>query len=82
MLKAMGADAVGMSTACEAIAGNHAGMLVVGFSTVSNLAAGISKHPLTAEEVFETTKNVSGNIMSLIRESVKGIDAYLKEGGR
>ena len=77
MLKVLGADAVGMSTACEAIAGNHMGMKVCGFSCVSNMAAGISKNPLTAEEVFETTKLSSKNINALIRASIKNIHAKI-----
>lgn len=40
MCRAFGADAVGMSTACEAVAANHMGMKIVGISCISNLAAG------------------------------------------
>ncbi len=49
-----GADAVGMSTACEAMAANHLGMKIAGISLISNYAAGLSANPLTAEEVKET----------------------------
>lgn len=51
MAKLLGGDAVGMSTACEAIAANHMGMKVVGISCITNLAAGISAVPLSHEEV-------------------------------
>ena len=53
MLKVLGADAVGMSTVPEAIAARHMGCSVLGFSLISNLAAGISPTPLNHEEVVE-----------------------------
>lgn len=49
----LGADAVGMSTACEAVAANHMGMKICGISCVVNMAAGIQKTPLSHEEVKE-----------------------------
>ena len=51
MAKKLGGDAVGMSTACEAIAANHMGMKVLGISCITNLASGISEVPLSHEEV-------------------------------
>ncbi|HOD08305.1 MAG TPA: purine-nucleoside phosphorylase [Myxococcota bacterium] len=53
MLKAIGADAVGMSTAPEAIAARHAGMRVGGVSVVTNAAAGTGASELSHEEVKE-----------------------------
>jgi len=51
MAKRLGGDAVGMSTACEAIVANHMGMKVLGISCITNLASGISPVPLSHEEV-------------------------------
>ncbi len=47
----LGGDAVGMSTAPEAIAAAHAGMDILGFTLLSNMAAGILDQPLSGEEV-------------------------------
>ena len=58
--KTIGADLVGMSTVPEAIVANHAGINVAAFSLVTNLAAGISKEPLSHEEVIEIA-NLSKN---------------------
>lgn len=70
MAKLLGADAVGMSTACEAIAASHMGMKVCGISCVSNLAAGISKTPLTHAEIQETADRVAPLFKKLITESI------------
>lgn len=75
MARTLGADAAGMSTACEAIAANHMGMKIVGITCVSNLAAGISPHPLTEEEVIEAGKSVSAKFTALVKETIKAIDA-------
>lgn len=74
MCRAIGADAVGMSTACEAIAANHMGMKICGISCISNLASGISPVPLTHKEVQETADRVAPLFKRLVTESVKAID--------
>lgn len=66
----LGADAVGMSTACEAIAANHAGMRICGISCISNLACGLTDNPLSHEEVFEAATRVAPLFKQLITESI------------
>ncbi len=73
MFKSLGADAVGMSTVVEAIAANHAGMRVVGISCVANLAAGISEHKLTEEEVLEAGKSAAPKFKELIIRTIEGM---------
>ena len=69
--RAIGADAVGMSTACEAIAANHMGMRIVGVSCISNLAAGISPTPLSEQEVIDAGKKVAAKFTKLVTESIQ-----------
>lgn len=64
--RVMGADTVGMSTVQEVIAANHCGMQVLGFSLVSNKAAGLSGERLTEEEVLTIGKQKSEEMQSLI----------------
>ena len=59
MCRTLGADAVGMSTACEGIAANHMGMKICGISCISNLACGLTDQPLSHQEVQETADRVA-----------------------
>ncbi len=74
MARTLGADAVGMSTACEAVAANHMGMKIVGISCISNLASGISPTPLTYGEIQETADRVAPMFKKLVTESIKNIN--------
>lgn len=64
--KAIGADAVGMSTVPEAILANAAGLKLAGLSCITNLAAGISKMDLTHEEVTDTTKQTMPRMKNVL----------------
>jgi purine-nucleoside phosphorylase len=77
MCRVLGADAVGMSTACEAVAANHMGMRIVGISCISNLAAGISPHPLSEEEVIEAGKMVAKDFTALVKTAIQNIHQEL-----
>ena len=66
----MGADAVGMSTVQEVIAANHCGIDVLGFSLISNKAAGLLGERLTEEEVLTIGRQKSEEMQTLITEIV------------
>ncbi|MBQ3390422.1 MAG: purine-nucleoside phosphorylase [Firmicutes bacterium] len=77
MASMLGGDAVGMSTAVEAVAGHHMGMQVCGISCISNKAAGLSETPLTHEEVQETADRVAPYFRELVKESIREIGKTL-----
>ena len=77
MFRLLGADAVGMSTAIEAIAARHCGMEICGVSCISNLAAGISPHPLSHEEVKEAADKAAPQFEQLVRQSIREIHGVL-----
>ena len=77
MCRILGADAAGMSTACEAIAANHMGMKVCGISCITNLGCGMTDQPLSHVEVQETADRVAPLFKSLITESVIRIGSIL-----
>ncbi|MFP6899526.1 MAG: purine-nucleoside phosphorylase [Opitutales bacterium] len=64
--RTLGADAVGMSTVPEAILANAAGLRVAALSCISNLAAGVSPHPLSHEEVAETAAEAMPRMQGVI----------------
>lgn len=74
MVGVLGGSLVGMSTALEAIAAREAGMEVLGFSLVTNLAAGISDHPLSHSEVIEAGQKAEAVISALLADVVGRIE--------
>ncbi len=70
-LQVIGGQAVGMSTVPETIAAKHMGLSVCGLSCISNLATGISKTPITHDEVKETTKKVEEHFSLFLREFIQ-----------
>lgn len=73
MLRTMGADAVGMSTACEAIAANQCGFKICGISCISNMASGVTEAPLNHKEVQECADRVAPVFKKLIKSVVKAV---------
>jgi purine-nucleoside phosphorylase len=75
MLRALGADVVGMSTVPEAIVAQHAGIEVLAFALVSNAAAGVVGTPITHEEVLEAGRKAAPTLARLIERVVARLAA-------
>ena len=73
MAKIIGGDIVGMSTALEAIAARQAGMEILGFSLITNMAAGIQTTPLSHQEVIDAGREAEPVISSLLAQVVDAI---------
>lgn len=71
MCRILGADAAGMSTACEAMAARHMGLKVCGISCITNMAAGMSNQPLDHKEVQETADRVAKEFKALVTETIR-----------
>lgn len=79
MVRILGGDAVGMSTACEAVAANHMGMHICGISCITNLAAGVTNAPLSHSEVQETADKTAPLFKKLVTEGIIAMAAAIKE---
>ena len=73
MLERLGADAVGMSTVIEVIAARAAGIRCLGFSAITNPAAGVTPHKLDHLEVMEVAYRVAGELATLIEGVVAAL---------
>ena len=73
LCRTCGGDAVGMSTAVEAIAARHMGLKVCGISCITNLAAGMSSAPLDHKEVQENADRVAKDFERLVSELIQQI---------
>lgn len=73
MAKHIGGHIVGMSTALEAIAAREAGMEILGFSLITNLAAGIQQTPLSHAEVIEAGREAEPVISALLARVVEAL---------
>ena len=70
MMRLLGADAVGMSTVPEAIVARQMGLRVLGFSCITNMAAGVLDKPINHEEVIETGERVRETFAELLRRVI------------
>lgn len=73
MLRAIGGDAVGMSTVPEVIVARHCDINVIGMSCITNMAAGILDQPLSHDEVMETADKVRETFTRLVKAVVREV---------
>lgn len=78
LARIVGGDAVGMSTACEAMVANHMKMHICGISCITNLGCGMLEQPLSHTEVQETADRVAPLFKKLVTESIINIANELK----
>lgn len=79
MCQLLGGDAVGMSTAIEAVAGRHMGMKVCGLSCISNMACGISKIPLNHMDVTEVGEKMAPLFRLLVYKAISKMTEDIEE---
>ena len=71
MYETVGADAVGMSTACEALAARHAQIRVCGISCISNMACGICEEELSHLDVQEVANRRAEEFERLVTKVIQ-----------
>jgi purine-nucleoside phosphorylase len=74
MMRALGADLVGMSTVPEVLAARHMGIRCLALSCVTNAAAGVRPEPIDHERVLEVGQRASADLVALLREVVPLLD--------
>lgn len=79
MAKLLGADAVGMSTACEAVAARHMGMRILGISCITNMAAGITDTALSHEDVKKIADETAPKFEALVSNVIEKIGKELSK---
>jgi purine-nucleoside phosphorylase len=77
LCRTLGADAVGMSTAVEAVAANHMGLKICGISCISNLACGMTERPLSHQEVQQAADQAAPRFKALVTETIQEIGKIL-----
>ena len=73
MLRALGADLVGMSTVPEVLAARHMGIRCLALSCVTNAAAGVLPEPIDHEQVLAVGARAAGNLVALLREVIPAL---------
>jgi purine-nucleoside phosphorylase len=68
MLRFLGGDAVGMSTVPEVIVAAHAGMRVLGLSTITNVCSPDAPHTTSGEDVVATAETASDKLRSIVTD--------------
>ena len=72
-IRALGGDAVGMSTVPEAIAANHCGMRILGLTLLTCMAAGVAGTPMDTDEVIRIAEEGAGRFEAMMTEFVRRI---------
>ena len=75
-IRLLGGDAVGMSTVTEALTAAHCGIELLGFSVITNMAAGMLDQPLTTEEVSETGRMIEERFSAYLKSVILEMNVY------
>lgn len=75
-IRLLGGDAVGMSTVTEALTAAHCGIELLGFSVITNMAAGMLDQPLTTEEVSETGRMIEERFSAYLKSVIREMRVY------
>ena len=74
-LRTIGADAVGFSTIMETIVAVHAGMRVLGISTITNINDPDAPQPATLEEIIDVAETAAPALQTIVRCAVGALDS-------